>query len=105
MLLISSCLESLASGSERNRPGSRFAAAEASRVADVPLATASLSADPVVAVMLEVLPCQLHWRLAIHLWFLCPATEPATTSLPKVVMSHWWQSRQAASEVLKTVER
>ena len=41
MLLVSSGLESLASGSERNRHGSYFTAAEASRAADVILAIAS----------------------------------------------------------------
>ena len=41
MLLISSGLESLASGSERNQPGSCFRAAEAFRVADVILAIVS----------------------------------------------------------------
>ena len=105
MLLISSSLESLASGSERNQPGSSLTAVGASRVADVILGTVSYSADPVVAAMLEVLPYQLHQRPGIRLWFLCPATELATTLLPRVAMSHWLRPRKAASEVLKTVAR
>ena len=102
MPLIASSLESLASGPERNQPGSCLTAAGASRVADVIPATVSQSADPVVAVMLEALPYQLHLRPGIHLCFLCPATKLATTLLPRVVMSHWLRSKKAASEVLKT---